>query len=459
MTHKPKIVIIGSGPTGLGAAWRLNELGYENWKLFEKEEKAGGLASSEIDNQGFVWDYGGHIVFSHYNYFDNVLNNLEVPWLEHARESWIWMCEQFIPYPLQNNLWKLPSQDVIKCIHGLIETVSMNIKESPKNFNEFICQKFGAGLADIFMIPYNKKVWAYNPSELNAVWVGERVSQINIQQVIENMILKKEDISWGPNALFRFPLKNGTGQIWESVRQKLPLSKLFFRKIVTRIDVHKKEIHLDDGTIESYDYLISTMPLNVLISISNLSGLQSLSNQFMFSSSHIVGIGINGQLPDHLKKKCWIYFPESKFPFYRVTVFSNYSPYNVPNPEKQWSLMCEVSESSQKSVNKETLIDDVIAGLLQAKFLINTDQIVSKWKKYFTYGYPTPFLKRDKILSTVDPTLYSYNILSRGRFGAWKYEVSNQDHSFMQGVEAINNILFGTEEITYTFPTIINTKK
>ena len=64
-----RIVIIGAGPTGLGAAYRLQELGHKNWKIYEKQGYVGGLAASFVDSQGFTWDVGGHVMFSHYKYF------------------------------------------------------------------------------------------------------------------------------------------------------------------------------------------------------------------------------------------------------------------------------------------------------------------------------------------------------------------------------------------------------
>ena len=63
-------VIIGGGPTGLGAAHRLCELNQSDWVLLEKSGSLGGLASSVVDEQGFIWDLGGHVLFSHYDYFD-----------------------------------------------------------------------------------------------------------------------------------------------------------------------------------------------------------------------------------------------------------------------------------------------------------------------------------------------------------------------------------------------------
>ena len=71
-----KIVIIGAGPTGLGAAYRLKELGYTNFELYERSPQIGGLASSFTDSAGFTWDIGGHVMFSHYKYYDDVFDKL-----------------------------------------------------------------------------------------------------------------------------------------------------------------------------------------------------------------------------------------------------------------------------------------------------------------------------------------------------------------------------------------------
>jgi protoporphyrinogen oxidase len=180
--------------------------------------------------------------------------------------------------------------------------------------------------------------------------------------------------------------------------------------------------------------------------------------KFLYSSTNLIGIGLEGKPPDELKTKCWMYFVEDQFPFYRVTVFSNYSQFNVPKPGEQWSLLCEVSESADKSVDHATLKEDVIAALQEIK-IIDDHKIVSTWQTRLEHGYPTPFLGRDQIIEPLNNKLTEHGIFSRGRFGAWKYEVSNQDHSFMQGVEAIDHILFGTEELTYFQPSAVNSGK
>ncbi len=64
------------------------------------------------------------------------------------------------------------------------------------------------------------------------------------------------------------------------------------------------------------------------------------------------------------------------------------------------------------------------------------------------HGYPTPSVERDGVLVDALPFLRQYNIWSRGRFGSYKYEVGNQDHSLMLGVECADNVLFGTKVIT-----------
>jgi hypothetical protein len=154
-----------------------------------------------------------------------------------------------------------------------------------------------------------------------------------------------------------------------------------------------------------------------------------------------------------------MYFPEDDCPFYRVTVFSNYSPNNVPDITKHWSLMAEVSESPHKPVDQARLMEQVIEGLLATRLIERREDIISTWKYRAGYGYPTPGLKRDKALKEILPFFENKNVYPRGRFGLWKYEVSNQDHSFMQGVELVERLINSGEEITAQNPNLANSKK
>src|SRR5260370_41357558 len=114
-----KLVIIGGGPTGLGAAYRLHELGYDNWVLYEKSDDLGGHSTSHVDAQGFVWDEGGHVIFSHYPYFSRLVDEMLGTELhERIRESWIVNKGLWVPYPFQNNLRYLPKSLQVDCLLG-----------------------------------------------------------------------------------------------------------------------------------------------------------------------------------------------------------------------------------------------------------------------------------------------------------------------------------------------------
>jgi hypothetical protein len=101
----------------------------------------------------------------------------------------------------------------------------------------------------------------------------------------------------------------------------------------------------------------------------------------------------------------------------------------------------------------------VVDGLLATQLIDTREDIVSTWKYRAHYGYPTPSLERDAALSEMVPFFESHDVYSRGRFGLWKYEVSNQDHSFMQGVELVERLLNCRTEITATNPNRANSKK
>ncbi len=122
----------------------------------------------------------------------------------------------------------------------------------------------------------------------------------------------------------------------------------------------------------------------------------------------------------------------------------------TPDKDTHYSLLCETSYSEYKPVNKDTIVEDTIQGLINAGMLKDEDRkdIVSTWTYHADYSYPTPSVERDGILAQVIPFLERHDVYSRGRFGMWKYEVSNTDHTLMQGVEVVNRLLLGEPEST-----------
>jgi protoporphyrinogen oxidase len=449
MPKKIKHLIIGAGPCGLGAAYRLKDLNEADFLILEGSNKVGGLATSYIDEKGFTWDVGGHVQFSHYEYFDKVMNQAlgEDGWFNHEREAWVWLKNRFVPYPFQNNLHRLPEKEQVLCLKGLKER---DASKSLNNFKDWLLSSFGSGLCELFMFPYNFKVWGYPTEMLNYEWVGERVAKIDLNRIQKNIELNKDDVSWGPNNTFQFPKVGGTGKIWEQVASIIGSKKINLNSEVTSIDWKNKRVTTGDNVYE-YEHLLSTVPLTKISQLIEDPGLIEDSSELMSSATNVVGIGLEGSVPKHLKSKCWMYFPEDDSPFYRVTVFSNYSPNNVPSPGNQFSLMAEISESHLKEVDHEELINNVIQGLKNSK-LIKDEKIISTWKLHAPLGYPTPSLLRNKILRKVLPSLESKGISSRGRFGAWMYEISNQDHTFMQGAEWVNKIVLDEDEKTFRIP-------
>lgn len=461
----PRIVILGGGPTGLGAALRLTDLGNTNWELIDSAPIAGGLSRSFVDEKGFTWDLGGHVIFSHYSYFDDAMNFAVQEWNDLERESWVWVSGVWVPYPFQNNIHRLPNEDKQRCLEGLIDVHRIEHSDKAQNFEEQFTRQMGEGIADLFMRPYNFKVWAVPPKMMSTEWTGERVATVDLKRVCRNVINNTDDLGWGPNATFRFPVHGGTGGIWDALAAKLPQGNMTIGEgnHVVRVNADKKEVTLFSGRVVAYDKLISTIAFDDLIRMTDGEQFETkaewpgVADKMIYSATNVIGLGIKGKAPAHLQTKCWMYFPESNSPFYRVTVFSNYSKFNAP--EGHWSLMLEVSESTFKPVDQETLMEACIQGCFHSNLLTPEDEIVSKWHKRLAKGYPTPFVGRNDLLNQVQPHLQKADIFSRGRFGGWKYEVANQDHSMMQGVECVEKILGLGEEETYHFPSKVNATK
>ena len=471
----------------MGAAQRINELKKQfpnlTIAILEQNEKPGGLASSERDDKGFLWDMGGHVVFSHFEYFDATLDRAVNEWNQKQRAAYAFMKgsdgkRRFIPYPVQNNIEVMDKVHRQMSLSGLQEIASKPVKGKPANFDQWLLCNFGTGLCEVFMRKYNRKVWTVDPNEMNSVWVGERVAVPDIAKIKRKIAaydngVPVNDSSWGPNNNFRFPKYHGTGGIWQAVADLLPHEWFKFHHKVTGVNIDTNSLKVEVGNHMKcsrefvFDTLISTTPLDMLVNMikgqdKSLATMKELTSNLVYSHTHVIGIGLTGQPPKILSSKSWMYFPDSDSPFYRITVFSSYSNDHVPEPGKQWSLMCEVAEPKDNSNpqywTKEYLIDTTIQALTTYGF-ITSEMVVSKYYRRLDHGYPVPTINRETILEKVQPWLESKGIYSRGRFGGWRYEVANQDHSFMQGVEISDRLLRGIPEETYFNANFVNSRR
>ncbi|HZB39627.1 MAG TPA: FAD-dependent oxidoreductase [Ilumatobacter sp.] len=457
---EPRIVIIGAGPTGLAAGYRLQELGYDDWVILEANDYVGGLATSFTDDAGFTYDIGGHVMFSHYPYYDALVDRLMgEDYTELDREAWVWMENRFIGYPFQNNLRELEPTTVFECVTGLVQAQRNGNGDGnangdgkangkPENFEQWVLATFGSGIAKHFMLPYNFKVWATPPALMNYVWIGERVSVVDIEGVLRNVLLGEDQKSWGPNNRFKYPLRGGTGHLYDRLRTYVD-DHLRLETRVAGVDPDEKCVITESGERLRYDVLLSTMPLNRLVdSLSNVPDrVRRASSDLQWSGSHIVGVGVDR--PAETSKN-WIYFPEPDVPFYRVTYLSNYSPFITPEAD-QMLLLTETSRSRHKPEPESGIVDRVIDGLEATGLLEPEDRtrIVTTWRCSPDQTYPVPSVGRDAALGEIQPWLRERDIWSRGRFGAWLYEIGNMDHSAMQGVEFVNRVLLGEPETVW----------
>jgi len=444
-----KLLILGAGPCGLGAAYHLNKLGHTDWQLFERNSHVGGLSASFKDTQGFTWDVGGHVLFSHYDYFDKAIEEaLGGSWYEHQRESWIRILQRWVPYPFQNNVRYLPDDALQECVSGLREL--SGTPDRTADFRGWMDTVFGVGIVKYFMEPYNRKVWGVPLESMSKEWIAERVSVVDLARIERNIAEGSDDLSWGPNNVFRFPKYGGTGAIYEGIARPLH-EKIHLQHEMQALDLDQKTVIFANGRVEQYDVLINTSPLDLLVSKCRTIPLQitAAAGDLVHNSGLIAGLGFEGRRDD---SKCWMYFPENNSPFYRVTNFHNYSRFNVPDGDidRYFSLMCETTYSPHKPESKSCILESTLQGLINSGLIDeqHRENVASNYLIDIPYSYPVPTLGRDKALATIQPYLESRSVFSRGRFGAWKYEVGNMDHSFMQGVEVVERILAGNDERT-----------
>jgi len=450
--------VVGGGPCGLACARQLVELGHDQLTVLESANVPGGLAASIVDSAGFTWDRGGHVVFSHYGEFDRLLADVMGEDVHHhERSSYVHVGGEWVPYPMQNNLHRLPAAMAEEALAGLIRAQLAPPQPRPDaddhdaddhdvDFDSWMRATFGEGIVEQFMRPYNEKVWAHPASSMSSRWIAERVSTVDWRQALRSVIRGVDDVTWGPNNLFAFPTRGGTGEIYRRAAVAVE-DHLRFGAEVIAVDAARRMIALASGEELGYDRLVWTGALDRLVAaLADVPDhVRVAATELAHNSVTIVGIGYEAPLTDD---RSWLYFPDDDVPFYRATNFAKYAAHNVPDGgvDRYCSWMTEIASSPWRPVDTCRLGERVDAAIRRLGLVEADAAVASVHVDHIPYGYPIPTLGRDAALRVIQPFLMDLGILARGRFGAWRYELGNMDHAVKMGIDVANWLITGTPE-------------
>ena len=450
-------LIIGGGPTGLSAAYHLGE----DTVLLERNETVGGWCRSIQDN-GFTFDYAGHIMFSNDPYvlklYDILLGENQ-HWQN--REAWVYSNEVHTRYPFQGALYGLPPHVIKDCIVGAIDArfgtakeekqctlskvedccadgtadtanaSSTGVQRETQNFEEFIYKVWGAGIAKHFAIPYNKKLWTLPLTQMETSWLGGRVPLPNLNEIIDGA-LQPVGKPMGPNARFGYPKKGGFQALMSGFVPHIK-GNIELNSEVVQIVPREHLVVLADGRRYRYDNLISTMPLPELVRLIGPDAPEEIHNAargLQHISIRCVNIGINRE---NVTDKHWIYYPEDSI-FHRIFVQGNASPEcNAPGG---FGFTCEISYSPWKPlpVDGDELIACCIEDCIKVGMMNTDDKVVTANLVDMPYAYVIYDHARNKNVSTVKSWLEKFNIVLAGRYSEWEYY--NSDHAFLAGKKA-----------------------
>jgi UDP-galactopyranose mutase len=474
-------IVMGAGPTGLSAAYHLGK----GSLLLEQHPTVGGWCRSVEDN-GFTFDYAGHIMFSNDPYVHELYRKLlgdNVHWQD--REAWIYSKGVYTRYPFQGALHGLPAQVLKECIVGAIEARFGNLKQQPtsgspaansssvcigkaesitdccadgvaestaplatprratrgssvepRNFEEFIYKVWGAGVAKHFAIPYNRKLWTVPLTEMETSWLGGRVPLPDLEEMIDGA-LRPLAKPVGPNARFGYPLRGGFAALMNGF---LPLlqGELRTNATVTRVLPKAHKVMLADGTAFRYEKLVSTAPLPKLLHMIGREApaeVLAAVRKLRHVSVRCVNIGV---AREDVTDKHWIYYPEDTV-FHRIFVQGNASPYC--NPPGGFGLTCEITYSPTKPLpcDFEALIDRCIADCIKVGILRSDDRILARNQVDMPYAYVVYDHARKQNVAIVREWLAQHDILLAGRYSEWEYY--NSDHAFIAGRNAAQKVL------------------
>lgn len=440
-----KIAIIGAGPAGVTAAYQLAKMGV-NVDLYEASNQVGGMAKT-IDLWGQKIDLGPHRFFSN----DTRINKL---WLEVVGKDYkmvdrltrIYYKNKFYYYPLKpfDALFKLGIGTATVCLLSFFKE-KISPTKLDGTFENWVTNRFGYKLFSIFFKTYSEKLWGISCKELDADFAAQRIKKLSLWEAVIGAF--KGNKSNKHKTLvdqFAYPLE-GTGMVYERMAKYVSEhnGKVYLNTPVKRIIAENnvaQSIELENGTIEVYDHIISSMPFTQMVTrLPEVpEKIKDLAFSLKFRNTILVYLKIEGQnlFPDN-----WLYIHSTDVLTGRITNFSNWVP-EINSNQKETIVVLEYwcyDNDELWSVPDSQLIERAKKEI-KITGLVNNETITEGYVHKISNCYPVYSKGYKERLKPIEDYLTSIDNLSIiGRYGAFKY--NNQDHSILMGYLAAENIV------------------
>lgn len=393
-------LIIGAGVSGLSYA---NFCKHKDYLIIDADKEIGGYCKT-IKKEGFVWDYSGHFFhFRNQEIEQYLLDRMPTQKiLKISKNTQIKYKDSYIDFPFQKNIHQLPKDEFIDCLYDLF---NRDTTTESNSFKEMLLQKFGKGICEKFLFPYNEKIYACDLDTLDKDAMGRFFPHANAEDIIKNF--KNPDNS-SYNDHFTYP-ENGAIQYVKALNSEVDQSKLCLSEKLVSIDLKEKIAKTSKREIK-FDNLISSIPFPRLLEVCKVDYDTSI---YSWNKVMVFNLGFDKKGKD--QKNHWVYFPGKEYCFYRIGYYDN-----IFNTDRM-SMYVELGFNKDEEVKspefyKKQVIEDLKkAGVIENQELVADHNVVMD---------PAYVHINSRSISDVDRLklqLQESNIYSVGRYGGWTY--------------------------------------
>jgi protoporphyrinogen oxidase len=449
----PHTIIIGAGPAGLTAAYELGKLGYRSTVL-EADDQVGGLSRTVLHN-GYRFDIGGHRFFSKAPLINRLWQEiLGEDFLLRPRLSRIHYRNRYFDYPLRplNALAGLGPVEAL--LVGLSYTKArLYPAREESNFEQWVANRFGYRLYEIFFKTYTEKVWGMPCKEISADWAAQRIKNLSLSEAVGKALFSPNGSNGGEVITtlieqFHYP-RLGPGMMWERCAE---LAGSRGSEIVRQVRVERirhRHGRVDcvigrtpEGRMQQFggEHFISSMPVRELINALDPAPPEQVrraANALRYRDHLTVVLIVKRPevFPDN-----WIYIHTPEIKLGRIQNYKNWSPAMVPDPTRT-SLGLEYFLWSRDPVwtwPDERLIELGIRDCERIGML-ERGEVEDGTGVRMEKAYPVYDTEYRAHLATIRRYLEGIgNLQLVGRNGQHRY--NNQDHSMLTAVYATRNI-------------------